>query len=96
MQISQHAWQIQGLKESLYTHARFLDLFDKFDGEMLVCNTKVSSDVITYSKCVGQQVLSWKHPTEKGLERMIEEKSCIQLPYWGQLKKNWSYFPKTV
>ena len=32
-----------GLKESLYTHARFLDTGPYFDGECLVCNTKVSN-----------------------------------------------------
>lgn len=61
-----------GLKESLYTHARFLDLSEKVDREMLVCNTKVSSDVIRYASCVNQKILSWRYPVELGLEKMIE------------------------
>jgi hypothetical protein len=67
-----------GLKESLYTHARFLDLKEgdgrEFDKEMLVSNTKVSQDVLQYFSCIGQEVLSWRYPREKGLEKLIEEK----------------------
>jgi hypothetical protein len=68
-----------GLKESLYTHARFLDLKDVFDGEMLVCNTKVSSEVITYATCIGQHVISWRYPPNKSLETMIQDKGLYPL-----------------
>lgn len=68
-----------GLKESLYTHARFLDLKDIFDGEILVCNTKVSSEVITYATCIGQQVVSWRYPPNKSLETMIQDKGLYPL-----------------
>ena len=72
-----------GLKESLYTHARFLDLSDVFNNEMLVCNTKVSDDVITYAKCIGQKLLCWKFPHDKGLENMIEEKGLYPITILG-------------
>jgi hypothetical protein len=72
-----------GLKESLYTHARFLDLSEVFDSEMLVCNTKVSDDVITYAKCVGQRLLCWRYPHDKGLENMIEEKGLYPITILG-------------
>lgn len=68
-----------GLKESLYTHARFLDLNGHFDKEMLVCNTKVSKEVIIYAACVGQEVLSWRYPPDQSLEKMIEEKDLYPL-----------------
>lgn len=68
-----------GLKESLYTHARFLDLKDVFDGEILVCNTKVSSEVITYATCIGQQIISWRYPPNKSLETMIQDKGLYPL-----------------
>jgi len=68
-----------GLKESLYTHARFLDLKDIFDGEMLVCNTKVSNEVITYATCIGQNVLSWRYPPNHCLEAMIQSKGLYPL-----------------
>lgn len=72
-----------GLKESLYTHARFLDLTEVFDSEMLVCNTKVSDDVITYAKCVGQKLLCWRYPRDKGLEDMIEAKGLYPITILG-------------
>jgi hypothetical protein len=72
-----------GLKESLYTHARFLDLSDVFNNEMLVCNTKVSDDVIIYAKCIGQKLLCWRFPHDKGLENMIEEKGLYPITILG-------------
>lgn len=68
-----------GLKESLYTHARFLDLKDLFDGEMLVCNTRISKEVITYATCIGQNVVSWRYPPNKSLEKMIQDKGLYPL-----------------
>lgn len=61
-----------GIKESLYTHARFLDLSLHFEAEMLVTNTKVSRDVVAYAACIGQEVLSWRFPPERSLEKIIE------------------------
>ena len=61
-----------GLKESLYTHARFLDTKHYFDMEYLVCNTKVSNHAKKYAKCVGQQILSWRHPPNNSIEKIIE------------------------
>lgn len=76
-----------GIKEALYTHARFLDLKEHFDKEMLVCNTKVSEDAITYGNCVGLEILSWRHPHEKGLERIIENGGLYPITILG-LSKN--------
>lgn len=61
-----------GLKESLYTHARFLDTKYYFDAEYLVCNTKVSNHAKKYAKCVNQQILSWRYPSNNSLEKIIE------------------------
>lgn len=72
-----------GLKEALYTHARFLDLGELFNKEMIVCNTKVSDDVITYSKCIGQELLCWRYPHDKGLEKMIEDKGLYPVTILG-------------
>jgi hypothetical protein len=62
-----------GLKESLYTHARFLDLQPKFDEEILICNTKVSFHAKKYAKCVDQKIISWRYPPGKSLENIIEK-----------------------
>ncbi|HZS72889.1 MAG TPA: ATP cone domain-containing protein [Candidatus Nitrosotalea sp.] len=76
-----------GIKEALYTHARFLDLKGQFDKEMLVCNTKVSVDAITYGKCVGQEILSWRYPEGKGLEKIVETKGLYPITILGLSKK---------
>ncbi len=81
-----------GLKESLYTHARFLDLADKIDNEMLVCNTKISSDVIRYANCVSQKVLSWRYPQDAGLERMIEDKKLYPITILSPTRKELESF----
>jgi Holliday junction resolvase len=62
-----------GLKESLYTHARFLDLQPKFSGEIIFCNTKISNNAKKYAKCIGQQVFSWRYPASNSLEKIIEK-----------------------
>lgn len=76
-----------GIKEALYTHARFLDLKGRFDKEMLVCNTKMSIDAITYGKCVGQEILSWRYPDGKGLEKIIEGRGLYPITILGLSKK---------
>lgn len=62
-----------GLKESLYTHARFLDLQSKFSGEIIFCNTQVSNHAKKYAKCIGQQIFSWRYPGVNSLEKIIEK-----------------------
>lgn len=76
-----------GIKEALYTHARFLDLKGQFDKEMLVCNTKVSVDAITYGKCVNQDILSWRYPDGKGLEKIVEDKGLYPITILGLSRK---------
>jgi hypothetical protein len=70
-----------GLREALYTYARFLDLEDgfkkhscqKFDKSWLVCNTKFSEDAIQYANCKGIRLIGWNYPEHQGLENMIEK-----------------------
>ncbi len=62
-----------GLKESLYTHARFLDLQQMFSGEIIFCNTKISNHAKKYARCIGQHVFSWRYPAESSLEKIIEK-----------------------
>jgi ssDNA-binding Zn-finger/Zn-ribbon topoisomerase 1 len=66
------------LKEALYTYARFLDFQGSrhsFDEAWLACNTRSSSEVVKYAKCVGLKLLCWKYPTKGSLEALIEEKA---------------------
>jgi len=76
-----------GIKEALYTHARFLDLKEQFNKEMLVCNTKISNDAITYGKCIGQEIISWRYPINNGLEKMIESKGLYPITILGLNKR---------
>jgi len=62
-----------GLKESLYTHARFMDMQPKYSGEIIFCNTKISNQAKKYAKCIGQQIFSWRYPAENSLEKIIEK-----------------------
>jgi Holliday junction resolvase len=62
-----------GLKVALYTHARFLDTSPKFEGEVIVCNAKVSQTAKKYAKCIGQQIFSWRYPAKNSLEKTIEK-----------------------
>jgi hypothetical protein len=68
-----HHGNYVGLKDSLYVHARFLDTQPEFDGEAIICNTKISQNARKYSKCIGQQVFSWRYPLGKSLEKIIED-----------------------
>ena len=71
-----------GLREALYTYARFLDLKNgskeglcqKFEQPWLVCNTRFSDDAVQYSKCIGLRLIGWNYPKGKGLIEMIEKK----------------------
>jgi Holliday junction resolvase len=70
-----------GLREALYTYARFLDLQDgfkkglcrKFNQPWLVCNTKFSEDAIQYSNCKDMRIIGWNYPENQGLEYLIEK-----------------------
>ncbi len=71
-----------GLKETLYTYARFLDLQEgfkqgkcqKFDQPWLACNTKFSSDAEQYARCKNIRLTGWNYPVGEGLQIMIEGK----------------------
>jgi Holliday junction resolvase len=70
-----------GLRESLYTYARFLDLNEgfkigvcrKFNQPWLVCNTKFSEDAVQYAICKNMRLVGWNYPENQGLEYMIEK-----------------------
>lgn len=68
-----HHGKYVGLKESLYTHARFLDTKPSFDCEGIVCNTKVSGEAKKYAQCIGQDLMSWRYPEHNSLEQNIEK-----------------------
>jgi Holliday junction resolvase len=70
------------IKDALYTYARFLDLAEawvEISGQRghlhqawLVTNTKVTSKVRAYARCVGMRVTSWNYPSRGSLRAMVE------------------------
>lgn len=76
-----------GLREVLYTYARFLDLLEgakqrlcqKFEQPWLVCNTKFSEDNIQYANCKGIRLIGWNYPENNSLEKLIERKKLYPI-----------------
>ncbi|MFH1055697.1 MAG: ATP cone domain-containing protein [Candidatus Altiarchaeota archaeon] len=68
-----------GLKEALYTFARFEDLVDggnNFKSAWVVSNTKCSEDALKYCKCKNVRVTSWGYPHGESLQDLIDSK-CL-------------------
>ncbi|MGC9031338.1 MAG: ATP cone domain-containing protein [Minisyncoccia bacterium] len=68
------------LQIALANFARFLDIKNGKTlnsnlnyKSILVTNTKFTLETIKYSNCVGVELLGWKYPQNRGLEKIIEE-----------------------
>ena len=68
-------------KVTLYMHARMHDIFEKRNEDpsscpvnraLLVTNTKFTRTAITYSECVGLELMGWDYPKNNGLADRIE------------------------
>jgi len=81
-----------GLKESMYTHARFLDTKSTFDNELLICNTKVSNHAKKYAKCIGQKIISWRYPNHDSLEKIIERNHLYPITLLNLTSKEFEIF----
>jgi len=77
-----------GLEVCLAVYAKLLDINEgyrlglttvKFDGAIIVCNTKFSFHARKYAECVGLMLLGWNYPPEKGLSAIIEEKKLYPI-----------------
>jgi len=62
------------IQSALYTYARFLDIRNGtgMDRSCLVTNTRFTSDVDHYARCVGMSLLGWRHPEGEGIEQLTE------------------------
>jgi len=63
---------------ALYTHARFLDIAEKYQGDKdeilqswLITNTKVSRDGIKYANCRNLKITTWGYPAQENLRQLI-------------------------
>jgi len=85
---------ITGVKEVMYTYARFLDLREgwehgrcgRFDQAWLVCNTKSSLDAQAFARCRGIRLLCWKYPEGEGLESLIDRRALYPITVLPSLK----------
>jgi len=85
------------LKVGLMNYARFLDLKEgeyckRFEGynilPLIVTNAKFTNQVIRYSNCVGQELLGWKYPRGRGLEKIIEEHKLYPVTILPSFRKS--------
>ncbi|MBU4351402.1 hypothetical protein L6250_03775, partial [Candidatus Parcubacteria bacterium] len=85
------------LDNVLANHARFLDLlagpYFKSDiykdcqiRSIMVTNEKFTSRAAAYSCCQGIELLGWRHPSNKGLEYLIEENGLYPITILPSLK----------
>lgn len=82
-----------GLKETMYTYARFLDLqegcrlglCEPIHQAWLVSNTKCSEEAKAYAKCQGLTIIAWKYPPDGGLEKMVQRKKLYPITILGDL-----------
>ncbi len=85
-----------GLKEAMYTYARFLDisegnlngLCERFDEVWLVCNSKASDDAVQYSNCRGVKLLTWNYPANEGLRDLIHRFNAYPVTVLTTLSKD--------
>lgn len=85
------------VKIALYVYSRFMDIKKasklnhengvSIDKGWLVTNTRCTSDAITYARCVGLKIVSWKYPDENSLERMIENKKLYPVTILSSIRK---------
>jgi hypothetical protein len=77
-----------GLKEVMYTYARFLDILDGFrDGKndtgfvssWIFTNTKFSGDAKRFAECRGVMLTGWRYPEGRGIESLLEAKNLYPI-----------------
>lgn len=78
------------IKTALYVWARFLDLKDEqnFDQAWLVTNTKLTTQAIKYSQCIGMKLISWNYRNEWSLRELIEDSRLYPVTLLSSLSKN--------
>jgi hypothetical protein len=75
---------------AMYTHARFEDIKERngFTKAMLITNTKLTSDAITYGECVGLQMLGWSYPEKESLRDLVEKYHLFPITALSNLTLN--------
>ncbi len=64
-----------GLKEAMYTCARFLDVEGYgFTQPWIFTNTKFSEEAKRYASCMGIRLTGWNYPVNEGIEVLLESR----------------------
>jgi hypothetical protein len=80
-----------GLKEALYTQARFQDLVEAgndFSVPWIFCNTKITNTAIDYGRNRGMRFTSWGYPRGESLQDLIECESLYPITIFGTLTED--------
>ncbi len=78
---------------ALQNYARFLDIKKgkEINGRefktIVITNTKFTSKAAVYSACVKAELLGWRYPRKRGLERLIEEKNLYPVTILPSFEK---------
>jgi predicted RecB family endonuclease len=83
-----HPGTLCNIQTALYVYARFLDLKNHFNKVILVTNTRFSDQSKAYANGVGMELLGWRYPPGKSLERVIREVEVFPLTTLQTVKKN--------
>jgi hypothetical protein len=69
------------IQTALYVQARWEDISARksMTAPFLITNTRFSSEVERYARCVGMRLLGWRYPEERGLEQMLEERRLLPI-----------------
>ncbi len=69
-----------GLKEVMYTYARFLDVEGYgFTQPWIFTNTKFSDEAKRYASCMGIKLTGWSYPENEGIEVLLESKGLYPI-----------------
>jgi len=69
-----------GLKDAMYTYARFLDVREHgFTQPWIFTNTKFSEEGKKYAGCVGIKLTGWSYPEREGIEILLESKGLYPI-----------------
>lgn len=79
----------------LYMHSRFRDILAKKNAVeikdircLIITNARYSKDAIKYSRCCGDmELIGWRYPKNKGLERIVEESGLHPITVLDSLSK---------
>ncbi|MHB8882145.1 MAG: restriction endonuclease [Thermodesulfovibrionales bacterium] len=84
------------VKTALYVQARVEDIKkasglnktgQRITQGWLVTNTRCTSDAIRFADCTGLKIVSWRHPEQGSLEKLIEAKRLYPVTILSVLKK---------